>query len=159
MERSEGSDSNYLSLSILGGQQFSGEERNVGTLEGYVFASWTKSSIGIVSGNSHLLAVFHNKENTLSANTLKVGGVTRSVNEDENSSDLKLESDTKQMVIQQGRRQNTRLGWYKRLHKTWGKGWVGTPQGGSDASKHLTDAARLERAQRRGVGNMDVTEH
>jgi len=49
VEKLEGSDSNYLSLNILGGQQFSGEERNAGMLGGCVFASWTKSSSGIVS--------------------------------------------------------------------------------------------------------------
>jgi len=48
-----------------------------------------------------------------------VGGITSSLNEDENSSDLKLESDVKQTVIQQGGRQNTQSGWCKQLHKTW----------------------------------------
>lgn len=48
MERLEGSDSNYLSMNILGGEQLSGEEENVGMLGRCVFTCWTDSSVGIV---------------------------------------------------------------------------------------------------------------
>lgn len=73
-------------------------------LGGYSFASWTKSSIGIASGNRHLLVAFNNsisQQGKYFANSVKVGGVTSSANEGKNSSDLKLESNMKQMVIQQ----------------------------------------------------------